>query len=71
MQSSSAQKTNSKWLHIIVTQIICVSLILISLLTANFFLKNTYKELKNWYNENICNDTNIDEVLKSGDSNEI
>ncbi len=51
---------------IVVTQVICVSLILLSVLVVKYFFKSTYKELKDFYEIYICDDTNVEEVLKEG-----
>ena len=64
-------KKSSKWIHITITQLICVVIILLSVLITKFFFKSTYAELKAWYNTNIMNDTDINEVLKDGESYEI
>lgn len=61
----------SKWVHIIITQAICVLVILSVVLVTKFFFKNTYKEIKEWYGINILNDTDINEILRDGDANEV
>ena len=71
MEAQDIKKSESKWIHITVTQLICVTIIIICLLATKFFFKGTYTEIKQWYQENICNDTDINEVLQSGDKDEI
>ena len=66
----SSQK-KSKWMHIIITQAICVSIILIGILITKYFFKATYSDIKEWYEINIQNDTDINEVLNDGGINEI
>lgn len=51
-----------RWFKIIVVQSICVAIILLTILFVKFFFKNTYKELKNWYQNNLCSETKISEV---------
>ena len=51
---------------IVVTQVICVALILLSVLVVKYFFKSTYKELKEFYEIYICDDTSANEVLKEG-----
>jgi hypothetical protein len=62
---------SSKWIHITVTQLVCVAIILLSVLVTKFFFKDTYSALQKWYNTNIRNETDITEVLKDGGANEI
>lgn len=69
-ENTIPEKTN-KWLHIIITQFICVAIILSTILITKFFFKDTYTELKEWYKTNICNDTDINEILQDGDIDEI
>ncbi len=54
----------SYFFHITIAQIICMILIFGYILSVKFVFKGTYKEFKNWYNEEICQDTDIKEVLK-------
>ena len=48
---------------IIITQITVTLIILLSVLAVKYFFKSTYKELKVWYDTNICAETDINEVL--------
>lgn len=52
-----------KGLHIVLTQFICVAIILISVTVVKLFFKDCYDELKAFYTENICVKTEVDEVL--------
>ncbi len=71
-QNEQILKPSSKWLNIIITQIVCVSIILLALLIMKYFFKPTFNSVKEWYEINICNDTDINEVLLSdGDNDEI
>lgn len=55
------EKTNTEkpdyLLKIIITQFICMAVIIGVCLGVKFFFKETYKELKNWYQTEICDDT--------------
>ena len=51
---------------IVVTQVICVALIMASVLVVKYFFKSTYIELKDFYEIYICDDTSVEEVLKEG-----
>lgn len=52
-----------KGLHIALTQFICVAIILIAVIVVKLFFKDCYAELKVWYTDNICVETEVDEVL--------
>ena len=54
----------SRFIEILTTQIIAMVIIFISVLVIKYFFKSTYKEFKVWYRENICANTDIQEVLK-------
>ena len=54
----------------IITQCVCVSIVLLTLLAVKLFFKGTYKDEKLWYEENICVDTDINEVL-AGEDDEV
>ncbi len=46
-----------------ITQAICISLILLSLIAIKYLFKPTYKELEKWYRNNMLSDTAVSEVL--------
>lgn len=57
---------------IIKTQLICVLIILAMLCTVKYFFADYFTEIKKYYLDNICDDTDVNEVIKAdGDSNEI
>ena len=60
---------DNKWTGIVITQGILVAIILISLVLMKYFWKDTFNSVKNWYFINICNDTDVNEVLTLGDDN--
>lgn len=60
-------KTFDKIAALIITQSVCVLIIITSVLVTKYFFKGTYKKLGSWYKENVCVTTDINEVL----SNEI
>ena len=58
---------NSKsgnYINIIITQAICMVIILISVLVVTYFFKPEYAKAKKWYNSEIVINTDINEVLK-------
>jgi hypothetical protein len=61
-EQSSIRK--SRFSEILITQIIAMVIILISVLIIKYFFKSTYEDLKAWYKEDICANTDIQEVLE-------
>ena len=53
---------------IIITQIVCVALLLLSVFITKTFFKDTFLELKGYYIQTFSLDTDIYEVL--GENNE-
>lgn len=52
------------YINIIITQTICVVIVLLSVLVLKYFFKGEYKAVKNWYKTEIATNTDIDEVLE-------
>ena len=65
METKNEVKKNY-FVSIIIAECICVCIILLSVFVVKFFFAKQYKELKEWYQENICVDTDINEVLEIG-----
>ena len=63
MDETKNSKPKSGFFGIIITQSIVTLIILLSVLTVKYFFKSTYSSLKEWYNVNICAETDINEVL--------
>lgn len=57
--------------YIVITQCICVVLILLTVITVKYFFRSAYKNIDEWYKNNICIDTDINLVLSEGENNEI
>lgn len=51
------------YINIIITQAICVIMILLSVLAVKYLFKGEYKFFKEWYLEEITADTRIEEVI--------
>lgn len=49
--------------QVIITECICVALLIVSVFVCKYFFENTYSKVKTWYIENVCVDTDINEVL--------
>ena len=64
---------NNTMMKIIIAQAICVFSIIALIFIIKLFFGKTYKKIEKWYNENICYQTTISEILEtsSGDSNEV
>ncbi len=69
-QNETSVTQNNKWLGIVITQVVCVSIILLSLILMKYFWHDTFDSVKKWYEINICNDTDVNEVLQSGGDND-
>lgn len=50
--------------RLIIAQAVCILIILSSVLVIKYFFKGTYKQLTKWYIDNVCVDTDINEVLE-------
>lgn len=59
------QKPKNRLADIIITQAVCVIIILLTLTVIKYFFKSHFEEIKKWYNLHICSDTNISEILSS------
>ena len=53
---------------IIITQCICVAIIIFALLGLKLCFKKEFLKARNWYIQNICVDTDINEVLSGEDT---
>ena len=56
-------KSGGSYTNIIITQFLCVTVVLLSVLTIKYFFKSEFKSLKKWYTAEICDDTRIEEVI--------
>ncbi len=66
------KKPTERWIQVIITQCICVAIILATVLVTKYLFSDNYAQLKDWYTQNICADTDINEVLLSeGETDEI
>lgn len=67
------EPTKNIFLKIIITQIVCVAILIATVLVIKIFFSGSYKRVKNWYNENICSQTTISDILESdgGDVDEV
>ena len=62
-KEESSHKRNC-FINIIITQAICIALVLCSVLIVKYFFKDEYVKVKHWYSENVATNTDIQEVLK-------
>ena len=54
---------NDNIYKLIITETVCVAIMLLSIITVKYFFKGTYINLHNWYCRIILVDTDIEEVL--------
>ncbi len=52
------------YINIIITEAVCVLVILLSVLCLKYFFKSDFKSFKEWYYIEITNDTKISEVIE-------
>ncbi len=52
------------YIRIIITQLICCVIILLSVLGLKYFFKKDYKAFKAWYEAEASDNTYIEEVLE-------
>lgn len=62
-------KPKGQLANIIITEAICVAVILLTVLITKYFFKSTYTKLEKIYEQQICADTDINEVI--GEKDEI
>ena len=60
---------NSQFANIIIVQAVFTMLILISVVVTKYFFEDTYSGLKLFYEQQICSQTDINEVI--GETDEI
>jgi hypothetical protein len=63
METDEAKRFSNCFINIIITQALCVLIILLAVLLLKYFFKPEFSKLKGWYQKNICNDTYVEEVL--------
>lgn len=52
------------YLNIIITQALCMLVVLLSVITIKYLFKSEFKTLQKWYLKEFCNDTTIEEVIE-------
>ncbi len=57
------EEKKGMYINIIITEAICVTVVLFSVLLLKYFFKPDYKEFKEWYNKKITADTRVEEVI--------
>lgn len=62
--NNEKQKKNY-FTEIFITQSVCIVIILIMILITKIFFKNEYKKIKDFYKEQICAQTSIEEVIEA------
>ena len=72
MKNESNSRFFEYFYKIIITELICIGLIIISVFLIKSFSNKIYSSLKEFYIQNLCVDTDINEVIKTdGETNEI
>ena len=58
------EENQGLYLNIIITQGLCMLVVLLSVITIKYLFKSEFKVLQKWYIEELCNDTLIEEVIE-------
>ena len=69
MPEENITKAKSQFANIIIVQAIFTVLILITVVVTKYFFEPTYSEIKLFYEQQICSQTDINEVI--GETDEI
>ena len=64
-------KPKNIFVHICITQTICIVVILITVLIIKYFFSGSYDKLQKWYSKNILDETNVSEIFDGESDNEI
>lgn len=68
-------KSKETFSKIIIIEVICVTIVLLSLLTTKLFFGDIFSGIKKWYKSNVCMDTDIEQVIETkgetGDISEV
>ncbi len=58
------EENQGVYLNVIITQALCMLVVLLSVITIKYLFKSEFKSLQKWYLEEFCNDTLIEEVIE-------
>lgn len=64
MHHIKTDKKSDYLFKIIITQFLCVAVLIGICIGVKYFFKGTYKELKGWYLSEVCDNTDVNEVLE-------
>ncbi len=56
-------KPKSQFANIIIVQAVFIAIILITVIITKYFFADIYSDLKEFYTEQICSETDINEVI--------
>ncbi|MBQ6848247.1 MAG: hypothetical protein IJO62_04995 [Clostridia bacterium] len=58
------EEKRDMYINIIITEALCVVVILLTVLTLKYFFKSDFKDFEKWYEREITADTRIEEVIE-------
>lgn len=70
MEETKKSNFSGYFIKIMTVQTVCVALILVLVLTAKYFLPKTFLQIRKWYDREMCDDTDINEVVSAVHSTE-
>ena len=57
------KETRSGFVAIVLTQAVCIAVILIAVLIIKFFFGQSFREVQKWYGDNILDETCVSDVF--------
>ena len=71
MNENETKTTKNPLIAVMIIQAVFVLTILSVIFYCKYYAKNDYSEIKEYYLENVCTDTEVDEVLKGALDDEV
>lgn len=64
MENENQKQPKNMFAPICITQLVCVSVLIIVVLIIKFFSKNTFEKIEEWHNKNFLEETIITAVFE-------
>lgn len=72
MEETKQKKTSAeRFAQMVLAEAVCVAVLLLAAATIRFFFAGYAEKVAEWYRENLCVETEINEVLSSGTSDAV
>ncbi len=63
-ETAARPTATDRAMQILLIEAVCVLILLAGVMAIKFFWKETFTDLADWYGQNICADTDVQEVLE-------